>query len=125
MSPIPVATGNKIGTLPFQFPHWSASFDVNPTGTIDELGNIFQIGNNPIALNPFPEIPTKKWTKIEISQVPDNNNYIYTVKVGGETVQTVTNSQPKTFANAEVYATGPSGTAGQAEIRDVRVHTQG
>ena len=49
-----------------------------------------------------------KWTSIAISQTyGDDKTYTYQIEVGGKTVFSEKNNQPKEFSNVKVYASDP------------------
>ncbi|XP_065660513.1 uncharacterized protein LOC124810993 isoform X2 [Hydra vulgaris] len=68
------------------------------------------IDTTPILLN--------MWTNIEVSQVLDKSNYVYTIKINGELVFSEINYKPQTFNDVKIYASDPWSQAQDGSIKN-------
>ena len=48
-----------------------------------------------------------KWTKIKVSQINIQNNYIFSIEVDETRVYEIVNSNPKELGNVKVYLSNP------------------
>ena len=48
-----------------------------------------------------------KWTKIKVSQINIQNNYIFSIEVDETRVYEIVNSNPKEFGNVKVHLSNP------------------
>ena len=63
----------------------------------------------------------RKWTKIEISQMRQGGNYIYSIKMGGRQAFTANNSRPREIYDVKVYAASPSSPPLAGSIRNLKI----
>ena len=48
--------------------------------------------------------PTGDWISVQISQIKNLSNYIYSITINGNVVHTVTNNNPAEFRNVQIFA---------------------
>ena len=71
----------------------------------------------------FNPPPLHKWTNIEVAQRLDEGSYWYTIKIGGEEVFKVKNSQPEEFSDVKVFAADPWQTTQPGYVRNITIET--
>ena len=64
------------------------------------------------------------WTNIEIGQRENGNRLSYYISVAGEEVHSVTNTQPREFADVKVYASDPWYTPQPGYIRNLSIESR-
>ena len=62
-----------------------------------------------------------KWTKLEVSQSLQGEDYIYSIKIGGTRVFSSKNSRPRVFYDVKVYSGNPSSSPLAGSIRQLKI----
>ncbi|XP_065662973.1 uncharacterized protein LOC136085581 [Hydra vulgaris] len=79
-------------------------FHENGDGTLLVAAPINGYENYIFNTNPFK---LNSWTNIEVSQFLKTTYYLYTIRINGDVVFSVTNSQAQNFESVKVYASDP------------------
>ena len=67
----------------------------------------------------------RNWTKIEVGQSLQGEDYIYSIDLGGRQVFTANNSRPRDFYDVKVYAASPSSPPLSGSIRNLKIEVGG
>ena len=67
----------------------------------------------------------RRWTKIEVGQSLQGEDYIYSIDLGGRQVFTANNSRPRDFYDVKVYAASPSSPPLSGSIRNLKIEVGG
>ena len=67
----------------------------------------------------------RNWTKIEVGQSLQGEDYIYSIDLGGRQVFTANNSRPREFYDVKVYAASPSSPPLSGSIRNLKIEVGG
>ena len=67
----------------------------------------------------------RNWTKIEVRQSLQGEDYIYSIDLGGRQVFTANNSRPREFYDVKVYAASPSSPPLSGSIRNLKIEVGG
>ncbi|XP_065662129.1 uncharacterized protein LOC136084866 isoform X2 [Hydra vulgaris] len=90
-------------------------FHENGNGTLHVAAPIngyqnYYFNTDPLKLN--------MWTNIEVSQFLKSTYYLYTIRINGDVVFSIINSQAQTFRNVKVYASNPWNEAQDGFIKN-------
>ena len=67
----------------------------------------------------------RNWTKIEVGQSLQGEDYIYSIDLGGRQVFTANNSRPREFYDVKVYAASPHFPPLSGSIRNLKIEVGG
>ena len=65
--------------------------------------------------------PTRKWTKIEVSQTLVMSKYIFSITIGGKKVFTKPNTKPVELSDVKVYAGSPWSPSQKGSLRKLKI----
>ena len=67
--------------------------------------------------------PTNEWTVVEIGQTKTGSKYFFSLRIKGETLWSVENTEPKQFSNVDVFASSDWYVAQAGSIRGLKIET--
>ena len=84
------------------------------------------LNGNPAVGKAFPSKKPvlNKWTSIEIEQAKMGSNYVFSLKVGGETLWSVKNTDPREFSMVQVFASSDWYVAQEGSIRRFQIENK-
>ena len=68
--------------------------------------------------------PTRKWTRIEVSQTLVSSKYIFSITIGDEQVFTKQNTKPVDLSDVKVYAGSPWYSGQKGSLRKLKIETK-